>query len=385
MEIIEGILYSDNSKVSIKIENGFIKEITKSESSSEDYKDLYYIAPGLFDNQINGYSGIEFSIPELSTEDMNKVVNGLRQNGVTTFLPTVITASQESLIKSFTNLAKTLKDENIALSIPGFHLEGPYISPVEGYRGAHSLKDIRKPDWDEFQKINEAAEGKIIQVTLAPEIEGAVEFIKKCINNNIVVSLGHHNGNAEDIKRAVDAGAKTVTHLGNGLANNINRFNNPLWMQLAEDRLMASFILDGFHLKPEMVKVFYRAKGKERFILTSDITMLAGMPPGEYIWDGKNVILTEEGIIMLPGQNLFAGASLPLYIGIGNMMKFTGCSLLEAIDMATKNPASLYGFDEIAVIEKGKRADFILFKFEENKLKIAQTIITGNIVYSAKN
>ena len=381
MESIEGILYSDNSKVRIEIEDDIIKKIEKVDSFTDNAKDTYYIAPGLFDNQINGYLGVEFSLPELTTEDMYKVVKGLHNNGVTTFLPTVITASEKSLINSFKNLVHTLQEKDISRSIPGFHLEGPYISPVKGYRGAHSLKDIRKPDWDEFMRINEAAEGKIVQVTLAPEIEGAIEFIKKCVQNDIVVSLGHHNGSAEDIERAADAGAKTVTHLGNGVANEINRFDNPLWMQLAEDRLMVSLILDGFHLRPEMVKVFYRAKGKDHIILTSDITMLAGMPPGDYVWDGNDVFLTPEGIIMLPRENVFAGASLPLSVGIENMMKFTNCSLHEAINMATKNPASLYGFDNIAVIEEGKRADFILFKLEQNQLKIVQTMVAGDIVY----
>ncbi|MCF6356973.1 MAG: amidohydrolase family protein, partial [Draconibacterium sp.] len=257
-----------------------------------------------------------------------------------------------------------------------------YISPEDGYRGAHSLKDVRLPDWDEFQKLNEAADGKIIQVTLAPEVDGAIRFIEKCVANNIVVALGHHNANASEIKRAADAGAKTVTHLGNGCANSINRFNNPLWMQLAEDRLMSSLILDSFHLLPELVKVFYRAKGSERIILTSDMTMLAGMPAGKYNWDGKEVVLTPEGVIMLPSENVFAGASLPLVTGVGNMMKFTGCGLSQAINMATKNPADLYAFDDRGKIEVGKRADLILFGLENNKLKINKTFVAGNVKYN---
>lgn len=382
MNKIEGYLFSDNSKVSIEFENGIIKKINSIDVFENENTEKYFIAPALFDNQINGYLGIEFSKPDLSLEDMRKVVNGLRKVGVGIFLPTVITASFESLVNSFKNLSEAIKDKDIAHSIPGFHLEGPYISPVEGYRGAHTLKHIRKPDWDEFQKINESADGKILQVTLAPEVEGTIPFIEKCVRNNIIVSLGHHNATADEIKRAVDAGAKTVTHLGNGLANNINRFNNPLWMQLAEDRLMSSFIVDGFHLLPEIVKVFYRAKGKDRIILTSDMTMLAGLTPGNYKWDGKDVVLTPEGIIMLPEENVFAGASLPLVIGVGNMMKFTNCGLQEAINMASKNPANLYGFEDRGVIDLGKRADLLLFKMEENKLDIMQTIISGEIVFN---
>lgn len=372
---VEGKLYSDKSKVSIEIENGLISKINKIDKFTDESNSEKLIAPGLIDNQVNGYVGIEFSVPTLSTDDMRKIIAMQNKNGVTTFLPTVITASQESLLKSFKNLASTLKDSTVSYSVPGFHLEGPYISPVDGYRGAHSLEYVRKPDWREFEKLNEAADGKIIQVTLAPELDGAIEFIKKCVQNNIVVSLGHHNANADEIKRAVHAGAKTVTHLGNGCANTINRFNNPLWMQLAEDRLMSSLILDGFHLLPEIVKVFYKAKGSERIILTSDMTMLAGMPPGDYVWDGNDVVLTPEGIILFPKENVFAGASLPLIIGVSNMMKFTNCGLEEAINMATVNPALLYRFEDRGTIKVGKRADLMLFEIEGDKINIKQIIV----------
>ncbi len=385
MENIEGILYSNNEKVSIEIENGVIQKIENITTFEKEKSNNYFIAPALIDNQVNGCVGVDFADPNLTTDAVLKTIKEHHKNGVATFLPTVITASQESLIQSFGNLAITLEDSEVSNSIPGFHLEGPYISPEDGFRGAHNVEDIRLPDWDEFQKTNDVANGKIIQVTLAPEIEGAIEFIKKCVKNNIVVSLGHHNANADEIKRAVDAGAKTVTHLGNGCANTINRFNNPLWMQLAEDRLMSSFIVDGFHLLPELVKVFYKAKGKDQIILTSDMTLLAGMPPGNYEWDGKDIELTPEGIIMLPKENCFAGASLPLIIGVGNMMKFTNCGLQEAIDMASKNPAKLYGFKDRGSLEVGMRADLMLFSLEDSKLNVVKTIVGGNIKYNRHN
>lgn len=374
MRKIEGLLYSNKQKIALEIENGFICDIKTIEKFDDATAADQFIAPGLFDNQVNGAAGIEFSKPDLSIQDMLKAVRMIKKDGTTTFIPTLITASKKSLLQSFSNLSSTLENSEVAKSVPGFHLEGPYISPVDGFRGAHNLKDVRKPDWDEFQELNEAAKGKIIQVTLAPEIEGATKFIKKCVQNNIVVSLGHHNGSAKDIKNAVDMGAKTVTHLGNGLANSINRFNNPLWAQLADDRLMCSCIVDGFHLQAEMVKVFYRAKTSERIILTSDMTMLAGMPPGNYIWNESDVVLTEDGIIKLPSKNCFAGASLPLRTGVENIMKFTDCSLGEAIDMASKNPAQLYGFDKLGSIKIGNRADLNLFKLENGKIKLSETI-----------
>ena len=385
MTKIEGVLYSDNSKVSIEIENGLIQKIEIINRFEKKESATNFIAPALIDNQINGYLGIEFSLPDLSVDNMKMIVSELYKTGVATFLPTIITGSHNSLLNSFKNLATARKDSAVSISVPGFHLEGPYISPEDGYRGAHNLKDVRLPDWDEFQKLNEVADGKILQVTLAPEVDGAISFIEKCVENNIVIALGHHNANAAEIKRAVDAGAKTVTHLGNGCANSINRFNNPLWAQLAEDRLMSSLILDSFHLLPELVKVFYRAKGSERIILTSDMTMLAGMPAGNYNWDGNEVVLTPEGVIMLPSQNVFAGASLPLITGVGNMMKFTGCGLHEAINMATKNPANLYEFEDRGSIKVGKRADLILFNLDDNKLTINKTIVDGEVKWDGAN
>jgi len=379
MKRIKAVLYSTGEPVSIKIENGIISEI----NSLTDIPDKnLFIAPGLFDNQLNGYLGVEFTSSNLSIDDMLKAVRGIRKTGITTFLPTVITASNEVLIKAFANLAEVSKHPEIAPSVPGFHLEGPYISPIEGFRGAHNIKDIRLPDWDEFQRINDAADGKIIHITIAPELTGAIEFTKKCVENNIVVSLGHHNASSEKITEAVEAGAKTVTHLGNGCANTIDRFENPFWSQLAEDRLMASIIVDGFHLPPQQVKTFLRAKGKSRIIITSDITGLAGMVPGKYNWDGKDVILTDEGIILYAKENCFAGASLPQIEGVNNIMKFTGCSLKDAIDMATINPYSLYRFNDRGEIALNKRADFILFTIENGKIVIQETIINGESVYS---
>ena len=373
MQKTEGYLYSDNRYVSIEMNNGIISKIEESERKEDTGRKSHMIAPGFFDNQINGYKGIEFSKPDLSTDDMLMLVRELKKKGVLTFFPTLITASHESLMRSFRNLSKTLENTEVARAVPGFHLEGPYISPEDGFVGAHNKEHVRKPDWEEFQLLNEAARRKILQVTIAPEIDGAIGFIKNCVRNNIVVSLGHHNGTTVDIRRAVDAGAKTVTHLGNGMANTIHRFKNSLWEQLANDRLMCSLILDGFHLPAEAVKVFYRAKGPAGIILTSDMTMLAGMTPGKYEWDGKEVVLTKEGIIMLKKENCFAGASLPIHVGVGNMMKFTGCSLKDAIDMATKNPSGLYGLEARTAIETGRQANLILFDVIDGEIRIVET------------
>jgi N-acetylglucosamine-6-phosphate deacetylase len=376
---VNGLLYLDGEPVSIEINRGEIVAIRHHSSESELPE--YYVAPGLIDIQINGYMGIDFASQDLTIEGIIEATKALWKEGVTSYLPTLITADNESLKNSFSILSKSLEDEEIGMSIPGFHLEGPYISPVKGFRGAHLEKYIRKPDWHEFLDLQNAADNGIKLITVAPEIEGAVSFIQKCRQNDIVVSLGHHNGNTEQIKQATDDGATMSTHLGNGCANMINRHNNPLWPQLADDRISASIIVDGFHLNQEEVQCFYKIKGSNRTILVSDALDLAGLEPGEYTRWERKVLLTPD-VVKFPAENVLAGAASPLSACVGNMMKFTQCTLSDAIQMASTNPARLLGLENIGEISLGKRADLILFTLEEGNMVIQKTIVAGKVVYS---
>jgi N-acetylglucosamine-6-phosphate deacetylase len=146
---------------------------------------------------------------------------------------------------------------------------------------------------------------------------------------------------------------------------------------------MASIIVDGFHLRPEEVQVFFKVKGPGRIVATSDVTEFAGMPPGEYEVDGDKVVMTPEGMLTLPSQDVLYGASLPLRTGIGNLMRFTGCSLADAIHVMTRNPARLYGLDDRGEIKPGKRADLIVFSFVEGRAEIEETYLAGELVHSA--
>lgn len=380
---LEGLLYSDGKPVSIKIVNGKIKAI-KHLSARKAVPGLY-IAPGLIDIQMNGYMGVDFSDQNLKPEDLKLSINSLRKIGVTSFLPTVVSNDPARMKKSFQILSGMLKDEDIQLAIPGFHIEGPYISKVQGFRGAHLEKYIKEPDWDEFSGFQKASKNNIKLITIAPEVKDADPFIHKCIEKGVVVSLGHHNGNAEEIALAAEAGATLSTHLGNGCANMIDRHKNPLWPQLANDHLSASIIVDGHHLTKEEVKVFYKTKGVDRTILISDAVDLAGLAPGEYNRREKRLILTPDNVIMLPVENVLAGAATPLTVCVENMMKFTGCGLANAIQMASANPAKLLSMDNIGEIKEGKRADLIVFRINNDKLEILKTIVDGKVVYSADN
>ena len=384
-QIIEGIHYYTGKPVQIKVSEGKIAEIKTIEKWTG--KNHMFVAPGFFDNQVNGFAGVSFSLgggSDLTREGVEKVTRELWKKGVTTYMPTLTTNSQEVLVENFKVVASSLEDEKLLGSIPGFHLEGPYFIPEDGYRGGHPKQFIRLPDWEEFMEMYKASGENILQVTLSPELEGALDFITKCSRQGIVVALGHHNAPTETVTAAIDRGAKIVTHLGNGVANMINRFYNPFWSQLADDRLMISIICDSFHLPPEEIQVFYKVKGVEKIIITSDLTSYGGLEPGEYTTEyGETIELTEDGLLHYPAQNVLYGSASPIIKGVGHVMKVTGCSLGEVVQMASTNPAQLYGLDDRGTLEPGKRADVVLFTLEDFQVKIQKTWVKGELVYEA--
>jgi N-acetylglucosamine-6-phosphate deacetylase len=378
---VKGLHYATGKPVSVEVKDGVIESVTETGELEDEFNNLI-ISPGLIDNQINGYANVDFSGSELSSSGVIDAAKAIWCDGVTTFLPTLITNSHENLIKNITILREALNmDEMVAGSIPGFHLEGPYLSPDEGYRGCHPVQYMRKPSWDEFMLYQKAAGGKIFLVTIAPEIEGAMDFIRLCTSHGIFTSIGHTASTTQQINEAVANGVRFSTHLGNGCANFIHRHNNPIWPQLANDLLTPSIIADGFHLLPEELKVFYKVKGPDNIILTSDVIYLAGMAPGKFTFLESEVVLTEDGMLKNVALNCLAGASFPLKTGVGNMVKYTGCSLGEAIDMASGNVARYYGLSDRGSLSVGRRADFMLFETESFNLKIRKTYLNGELVF----
>jgi len=375
---VSGILYSDLKPVEISIRDGNIESIQRPETSQSDL----IIAPGLIDIQVNGYDGVGFSETNLSEEGIYSTLQKLWSLGITTFLPTLITIPRARLIKNLMLLAKVKGNPTFSHSIYGFHLEGPFISTEDGPRGAHNKNWVKDIDRAEFDKYIDAAEDQIILLTLDPSKEGAVEFIEECVKRNIQIGLGHHNASAQEVIRAVNAGAALATHLGNACSIYMHRHHNSIWPQLAEDRLMASIIADGYHLLPEELKVFYRTKTKNKLILISDMTNFSGMLSGTYDWQNQQINISAEGKVSLVGTDMLAGAYSSLIDDVGNMMNFSGCSLADAIDMATKTPASLLNMTNRGEIQEGKIADLILFSINEDKLILDKTLCRGEVVYS---
>jgi N-acetylglucosamine-6-phosphate deacetylase len=271
-------------------------------------------------------------------------VAALEKTGVTRFLPTLITSSAEAFARSARAVLAARHP-----AIAGIHMEGPYISPEDGFRGAHARPLVRDADVDDFRRRQDAADGRIRLVTLAPESAGALRLVEHLVASGVRVAIGHTAATGAQIADAVRAGATLSTHLGNGCAQVLPRHPNVIWEQLGEDRLLASFIVDGHHLPPATVKSMIRAKTAARTILVTDATAAAGMPPGRYTLGGQEVELSAEGRVAAPGASNLAGSALRLDAAIGNAVRFTGLPLEEAVTMATTRPAAYIGIEPVGI------------------------------------
>ncbi len=352
--------------------------------SGEKTESDQWLAPGLIDIQVNGYLGRSFCSSDLTTDDVIFVAEKLTEAGVTAFCPTVTTASFDTLHASLEAIAQACERSPVARArILAIHLEGPYISPDDGPRGAHPREHVRNPDWDEFSRLQQAAGGRIGMVTLAPELPGALDFVARASQAGVIVALGHHAASREQIHAAVNAGAAISTHLGNGAHSQLPRHPNYIWEQLAHDGLLASLIVDGHHLPPAVVKSFYRAKGQSRLILVSDAMPAAGLPAGRYAFMGLDVEVKEDGAVRLSGTPYLAGSTLKLCDAVDNVMSFAGASFADAITMAASNPARLLGVHgERGVLRVGARADLSVFGVADGRFTLAQTISCGQSCYS---
>jgi N-acetylglucosamine-6-phosphate deacetylase len=369
--ILRGRRYDTAHSVEVAIDDGRVASI----AVLADDAALPWLSSGFIDLQVNGFRGIGFNDPALTPEKVAEVSLLMDQFGVTRYLPTLTTDSLELLSRSLATIARAIDGPSeVRLRVPGLHLEGPFISAEDGPRGAHPKQHVRPPDWDAFQRLQEAAGGHIRLTTLSAEYEQSPAFITNAVKAGIVVAIGHTKASTDQIRAAVDAGATLSTHLGNGSHLLIRRHPNYIWDQLAEDRLMASVIVDGHHLPPSVVKSIVRAKTPQRCILVSDKTNLGGLPPGVYSTPLGDVELLPEGKPVLAGQrDILAGAALPLPVNIAKAIEFAEVDLPTAINMVTVNPAHLMNWP-LPFLTLGQPANLTTFHFRSGQLEIDQVI-----------
>jgi len=333
-----------------------------------------------FDLQVNGFAGVDFNRPGLTGEELLRASRALWAHGVARFLPTVITASLNAMARTLETIRRAREEAPaLARAVPGIHLEGPFLCPQDGARGAHPRAHVRDPDWETFCRLQEAAGGHIRLVTLAPERPGALDLIERLRAAGVVVAIGHTDATEADIDAAVQAGAQLSSHLGNGAHAVLPRHRNYIQKQLATDGLLASIIVDGHHLTEYFVKNVVRCKGPERVILVTDAMAAAGAPPGMYRLGEVLAEAQPDGVVRLPGTPYLAGSALTMDRAVANVRRFAGVTLAQALAMATEHPRRLWP-EWPGGLTPGAPADIVLLRDGE-RLEVLETIVASETVY----
>ncbi|OQO83366.1 N-acetylglucosamine-6-phosphate deacetylase [Enterococcus casseliflavus] len=363
--IIDGTHYRTKDYLKVFVTDGYISKIEVLNDLKKEQKSDRIIAPGFTDIQINGYFGFDFNSEELTEEDVLTVTKILKEKGTTCYCPTLITNSPVVISKQIKKIvAAVRKYEECEKAIVGIHLEGPFLSGEDGPRGAHPIEFIREPNINLLRQWVEESEGLVKIVTLAPELENSEELIRYCKANNIICSIGHTSAKEEDVKKAVYNGASLSTHLGNGSHTRLPRHDNYIYNQLASDYLTASFIADGVHLPFDVLKNFLKIK-KDKAVLISDSSEIAGLKPGEYTTHiGGKVVLTEDNrLCTAQDHKILAGSAVALIDEINFLYDKEILPLSESIYMASEKPAELLGLtNKIAV---GEKVNLLILKNEK--------------------
>jgi N-acetylglucosamine-6-phosphate deacetylase len=374
MYTMTGLNPLDGKPIEITVRDGIIHAISASRRQEE-----LWLSSGFVDLQVNGYGGDDVNSVEPDSQEIISLTEKMVALGVTTYLPTIITASEQKITAALRAIARARQcSKLVAECVPYVHVEGPHISPLDGYRGAHPIEHVRPPDLAEFARWQQASGGLVGMVTLSPHFAGSDGYISALVAQGVHVSIGHTHASAEEIRKAVDAGARLSTHLGNGMPGMIPRHPNSIWTQMSEDRLSATLIADGHHLPGDTIKAIVRAKGIGRSILVSDSVALAGLPTGIYDAPiGGRVELHSNGRLSLLGTEYLAGAALPLKDGIARAVSLAGISLGESIQMATANPGRFAG--GAGIMRVGMPADLVRFSIEGggSGLRIEGVLVRG--------
>jgi N-acetylglucosamine-6-phosphate deacetylase len=332
-----------------------------SDSADHSYP---WICPGFIDVHINGFGGFDLNSTTPNKHTVIQMINALAVHGVTSCVPTIITTSFEHMADCIIAIRQACEEDPIVdKSIVGIHLEGPYLSPEQGFKGAHPAHEMRNPDWSEFMEWQRLSGNRIKKVTLALELPGSIAFISQLKEHGVIAAVGHSNASSLDIQHAIEAGLTMCTHLGNGVHHMLPRHAPCVWDLLASTELYAGFIADGHHLPRSVVDVIIQMKGKKA-ILVSDAVHLAGMEPGKYDTHigGAVQLLANGRLHLADNPNVLAGSAVSLLDSMQNLLSQHPDQWIEMIDLATENPADLFGLTDKGRISVDGLADFILYR-----------------------
>jgi N-acetylglucosamine-6-phosphate deacetylase len=323
--------------------------------------------PGFVDLQCNGGFGVDFTT---NPEDAHEVAARLPETGVTSFLPTVITAPPEVINRAVAEL-DVLRHTSPGARSLGVHLEGPFINPVR--RGAHPRRHIRLPDRREAEAWSAPA---VALVTLAPELDGALDLVADLTRRGVVVSCGHCELTVAALSDAVAAGVTGATHLYNAMGTLSARSPGTAGAVLADTTLMVGIIVDGLHVDPAMVAIAWRALGPGRLFLVTDSVAALGLRGGQFRIGDTEVHVDEHGVRTAEG--VLAGSVLRMDEAVRNLIAFTGCSTADAVAAATITPARVLGRSDIGTLQSGAYADVVLLDADDH---VVATVVGGRVVY----
>ncbi|WP_396953973.1 N-acetylglucosamine-6-phosphate deacetylase [Neobacillus niacini] len=379
-------VYSENGI----IENGYIKingkeiiEVGAVEELKEDpgYKVVelpsdYRAVPGFIDVHIHGAAGADTM--DATKEALDTMATALPKEGTTSFLATTITQEANQIEKALENAANYIMNQPSQgkAEVLGVHLEGPFVNPKMA--GAQPKQHIIEPDLPLFKKWQEMAGGNIKQVTIAPEQPGGLEMVRYLKENSVIASLGHTDATYEQVDQAIEAGANQVTHLYNQMRGLHHREPGVVGAAFLRDELKAELIVDGVHSRPETVKLAYQQKGSEGLILITDAMRAKCLKNGQYDLGGQEVTVKDGKAVLADGT--LAGSILKLGHGVKNIVAFAGCSLAEAVEMASVNPAKqLNMYDKKGSITPGKDADIVIL---DPDLEVTMTYCRGALAFN---
>ena len=322
-----------------------------------------WVCPGFIDVQVNGFGGFNLNGGEVDRHTLPGMLGALAAHGVTSCMPTIITASNAAMSGSIEAIRQACEDDPATdAAVVGIHLEGPYLSAAPGFRGAHPPSEMRDPDARELLEWQRASGGRIRKMTLAPEREDAIAFIRLLRQHGIIAAIGHSNASSGQIAEAIEAGLTMCTHLGNGTHYMLPRHAACVWDLLAARGLYAGFIADGHHLPRAVVETIVAMKG-DKAVLVSDAVHLAGLAAGKYgTHIGGDVELLPSGRLQLAADpNVLAGSAMSMLDGVNYLLKLYPDNMKGVIDMATAHPAAMLGLTDRGRLAEGSRADLVVY------------------------
>jgi N-acetylglucosamine-6-phosphate deacetylase len=351
---IRGFHYATREPILLRWQDGLITHVEPIDSSASP--DVW-LAPSLFDLQVNGYGGVDFQQDQVTVDNLLSAVRALGAAGCRRFLLTLITDEWEKLTSRLRHF-RHLRSESVELqkAIVGWHVEGPFLSNEPGFYGAHNRALTCNPTVEHLLELRTITGNDPLLVTLAPERPGALAATEFAASHGIRISLGHTNATAEILAQAVRAGATSFTHLGNGCPRELDRHDNILWRVLETPGLTVSLIPDRIHVSPPLFRLLHRLLPSDSVFYVSDAMAAAGMPPGKYTLGKLQLEVGKDHVVRQPGKALFAGSALPPFEGVVRSAEMLRCPWQETWRRFSETPAKLLGLrNELAV---GQPADF---------------------------